>query len=90
MGFLASIRAFELPCRQARPNQGREPPLVWSVEFMKKVHVASNDTGPLVFPLVDGIRHSLAACTGSLAMLLAMRRASSRVRAFNLSIALVT
>jgi hypothetical protein len=34
------------------PNQGREPPLVWSVEFMKKVHVASNDTAPLVFPLV--------------------------------------
>ena len=33
-----------------RPNQGREPPLVWSVEFMKKVHVASNDTAPLVFP----------------------------------------
>ena len=24
------------------PNQGREPPLVWSVKFMKKVHVASN------------------------------------------------
>ena len=36
-----------------RPNQGREPPLIWSVEFMKKVHVASNDTAPLVFPLVD-------------------------------------
>ena len=35
------------------PNQGREPPLVWSVEFMKKViHVESNDTAPLVFPLV--------------------------------------
>src|SRR4249920_714377 len=34
------------------PNQGREPPLVWSVEFFKKVHVASNDTAPLVFPLV--------------------------------------
>src|SRR5262245_34333366 len=34
------------------PNQGREPPLVWSVEFMKKVHVASNDTALLVFPLV--------------------------------------
>ena len=32
-----------------RPNQGREP-LVWSVEFMKKVHVASNDSAPLVFP----------------------------------------
>jgi hypothetical protein len=36
-----------------RPNQGRKPPLVWSVEFMKKVHVASNDIAPLVFPLVD-------------------------------------
>ena len=34
------------------PNQGREPPLVWSVEFMKKVHVASNDTAPLGFPFV--------------------------------------
>ena len=34
-----------------RPNQGREPPLVWSVEFMKKVHVASNDTAPLAFPM---------------------------------------
>ena len=22
-----------------RPNQGREPPLVWSIEFVKKVHV---------------------------------------------------
>jgi hypothetical protein len=37
----------------ARPNQGREPPLFWSVEFMKEViHVESNDTAPLVFPLV--------------------------------------
>jgi hypothetical protein len=35
-----------------RPNKGREPPLVWSVEFIKKVHVASNDTASLVFPLV--------------------------------------
>ena len=35
------------------PNQGREPPLVWSVEFVKKVvHVVSNDTAPLGFPLV--------------------------------------
>ena len=35
------------------PNQGREPPLVWSVEFMKKViHIESNDTSPLGFPLV--------------------------------------
>ena len=33
-----------------RPNQGREPPLVWSVEFVKQVHVASNDTAPLTFP----------------------------------------
>ena len=33
-----------------RPNQGREPPLFWSVEFMKKVvHVESNDTAPLGF-----------------------------------------
>ena len=36
------------------PNQGREPPLVWSVEFLKKVHIASNDTAPLVFPLCQG------------------------------------
>ena len=36
------------------PNHGREPPLVWSVELMKKVvHAESNDTAPLVFPLVD-------------------------------------
>ena len=35
------------------PNHGREPPLVWSVELMKKVvHAESNDTAPLVFPLV--------------------------------------
>jgi len=35
------------------PNQGREPPLVWSVEFMKKViHIESNDNSPLGFPLV--------------------------------------
>ena len=33
-----------------RPNQGLEPPLLWSVEFMKKVvHVESNDTEPLGF-----------------------------------------
>jgi hypothetical protein len=33
------------------PNQGREPPLVWSVEFMKKViHIESNDNSPLGFP----------------------------------------
>ena len=33
-----------------RPNQGREPPLFWSVEFMKEViHVQSNDTAPLGF-----------------------------------------
>src|SRR5262245_35709853 len=43
-----------------RPNQGREPPLVWSVEFMKKVHVASNDTAPRVFPLVK--RNSTFHC----------------------------
>jgi hypothetical protein len=36
-----------------RPNQWREPPLFWSVEFMKEViHVESNDTAPLGFPLV--------------------------------------
>ena len=35
------------------PNHGREPPLVWSVEFTKKDHIASNDIAPLVFPLVD-------------------------------------
>jgi hypothetical protein len=36
-----------------RPNQGSEPPLVWFVEFMKKVvHVESNDTAPFVFPLL--------------------------------------
>ena len=30
----------------ARPNQGREPPLVWSVEFMKKVvHVGIKPGG---------------------------------------------
>ena len=35
------------------PNQGCEPPLVWSVEFMKKVvHVVSNDTAPLGFRLI--------------------------------------
>ena len=49
-----------------RPNQGREPPLIWSVEFMKKVHVASNDTAPLVFPLVVWWNPTF---TGSLAML---------------------
>ena len=33
-----------------RPNQGLEPPLLWSVEFMKEVvHVESNETAPLVF-----------------------------------------
>ena len=37
----------------SRPNQGREPPLVWSIEFMKKVHVASNDTAPLMFRCAD-------------------------------------
>ena len=32
------------------PNQGREPPLLWSVEFVKEVvHVESNDTEPLGF-----------------------------------------
>jgi hypothetical protein len=42
-----------------RPNQGSEPPLVWFVEFMKEVvHVASNDTAPFVFPLVDRSRPS--------------------------------
>ena len=40
-------------CPDTPPNQGREPPLVWSVEFMKKViHVELNDTSPLGFPLV--------------------------------------
>jgi hypothetical protein len=33
--------------------QGREPPLIWSIEFMKKVHVASNDTAPLMFRCAD-------------------------------------
>ena len=28
----------------------RKPPLVWSIEFMKKVHVASNDTAPACVP----------------------------------------
>ena len=38
-----------------RPNQGLEPPLLWSVEFMKKVvHVESNETAPLVFPYFGG------------------------------------
>jgi hypothetical protein len=33
-----------------RPNQGREPPLIWSVELMKKVvHAESNDTASLAF-----------------------------------------
>jgi hypothetical protein len=48
------------------PNQGREPPLVWSVEFTKKVHVASNDTAPLVFRLVARAMapHSPSASSG--------------------------
>ena len=34
-----------------RPNQGREPPLLWSVEFIKEVvHVESNDTAPTCVP----------------------------------------
>ena len=38
-----------------RPNQGLEPPLLWSVEFMKKVvHVELNETAPLVFPYFGG------------------------------------
>jgi hypothetical protein len=39
-----------------RPNQGLEPPLLWSLEFMKEVvQVESNETAPLVFrkPLHD-------------------------------------
>jgi len=35
---------------RSRPNQVREPPLVWSIKFMKKVHVASNDTAPACVP----------------------------------------
>ena len=34
-----------------RPNQGFEPPLLWSVEFMKEVvHVELNDTAPTCVP----------------------------------------
>ena len=76
------------------PNQGREPPLVWSVEFMKKVHVASNDTAPPEFRLMSApcrtgakentppnptAQSPLPSNAGSFAMLLAMRRASSSV-----------
>ena len=43
-----------------RPNQGLEPPLLWSVEFMKEVvHVESNDTAPLVFPYFGGAASGL-------------------------------
>ena len=36
-----------------RPNQGLEPPLLWSVEFMKEVvHVESNETAPTCVPLL--------------------------------------
>ena len=42
-----------------RPNQGLEPPLLWSVEFMKEVvHVESNETGPLVFRCKSFLRRS--------------------------------
>ena len=43
-----------------RPNQGLEPPLLWSVEFMKEVvHVESNETAPLVFPYFGGAASGL-------------------------------
>ena len=45
-----------------RPNQGLEPPLLWSVEFMKEVvHVESNETAPLVFPYFGGAALCLAS-----------------------------
>ena len=49
-----------------RPNQGLEPPLLWSVEFMKKVvHVESNETAPLVFPYFGGAASGVCSVTRS-------------------------